>query len=507
MSDKLFQAASDVDMIFQAGLMYLDETDAARPLLAAQPPSQANGTWIVNPDGSMRTRWTLRPNLTWHDGQPLTAADFAFAHAVYTDNEIPVSTRLPEALMTAVTALDPLTVEIDYKQPFVGAASLHTRELSPLPRHLLGDLFAQDKGAFMKSPFWTSTDYVGSGPYRLTTWERGVSLTFSPHPGFPLGVPPVDTLRVVFVADANTVAARMLAGAVDVFPTATNALAATLKERWQADRGGEVHIISLKARRLYFQFRDVPDHQKAVLDPRVRQALVHSIDRVALSGAVEGGMGSLADTAYPVGARLYPQVDRVIARYPYDVTRAQALLRDAGWTSGPDGVARDSTGKTLDVEVRTTEDQDASIIADFWKQVGISPQAVFITGVRRRDDEYRANFPATQIQAGSSGYLTNLYTATAPSPANGFRGSQNRGTYNNPEYNSRYDLQLTTLDPAARDQLLVDLERVITQDLAVGFLTYDAAPVVVRGNVRGVRTVAKELGNALWNIWEWTVVE
>ena len=507
MSDKLFQAASDVDNIFQGGLMYLDDTDTPRPLLAARPPSQADGTWVVSPDGTMRTTYTLKPDLKWQDGHPLTADDFVFAHAVYTDDEIPVSTRLPESLMTSVTARDAQTVEILWRQPFVAAGSLSHRELNPLPRHLLGELYAQDKAAFLKSSHWTSADYVGSGPFRLTEWDRGVALIFEANPHFALGKPAIDTLRVAFIADANTVAARMLAGAVDVFPTATNALALNLKERWRADGGGDVYIISMKVRRLYYQFRDVPNHQKAVLDLRVRQALVHAIDRDALAAAIEGGLGTAADTAYPVGSRLYPRMERAIAKYPYDVTRAHALLRDAGWTPGADGLLRDATGRTLDVEVRTTEDQDATIIADYWKQAGVSSQPVFITGVNRRDDEYRASFPATQLQGGSSGYLTNLLSSSAPSAANGFRGSQNRGTYNNPEYDRVYRLQLTTLDPAARDDQLIELERIITNDVAVGFMMYDAAPVVARSVVKGIRNVAKELGNPFFNIWEWTVEE
>jgi peptide/nickel transport system substrate-binding protein len=234
---------------------------------------------------------------------------------------------------------------------------------------------------------------------------------------------------------------------------------------------------------------------------------VHAIDRDAMAGAVEGGLGSAADTAWPPGSRLYPRIERAITKYPYDVTRAHALLRDAGWTLGAEGLLRDSSGRTLDMEVRTTEDQDATIVADYWKQAGVNSQPLFITGTNRRDDEYRANFPATQIQAGSSGYLTILLSSIAPGPTNGFRGSQNRGTYNNAEYDRLYNLQLTTLDPAVRDEQLIQLERHITQDLPVGFLAYDAAPVVARSAVKGIKNASKELGNPFYNIWEWTVEE
>lgn len=504
MSDKLFQASSDMDVIFESNLAYLDENDAPRPLLAERLPTQSDGTWVVNTDGTMRTTYTLKPDLKWSDGQPLTADDFVLAHTVYTDDEIPVSRRLPEALMSRVVARDPRTVEILWREPYFGAGGLNNRELPPMPRHLLADLWSQDKSAFMSSTFWTSPEYVGNGPFMLAAWEKGISLTFAANPYFALGKPRLDTVRLVFVADANTVGARLLAGDVDVFPTGTAQLAMTLKERWQADNGGDAYIISMKVRRLYYQFRDVPNHQKALLDVRARQALMHAVDRPALAAAVQGSFGIPADTAYPPGSRLFARIDQAIAKYPYDATRAASLLRDAGWTPGPDGLLRDSGARTLDVEIRTTEDQDATIIADYWRQVGINSTPLIISGINRRDDEYRASFPATQLQGGSSGYLTILCTSCAPSVANRFRGSNNRGTYSNPEYDRLYSLQLTTLDPPRRDDVLVDLERHTTQELAAGYMVYDASPVVALSRIKGIKNANKELGNAFYNIWEWT---
>jgi len=300
----------------------------------------------------------------------------------------------------------------------------------------------------------------------------------------------------------------MFAGDIDVFPTATAANALTMKERWDVDGAGAVYIVSLKTRKLYFQFREgVAGHQRAILDLRVRQALMHAVDRTAMATAIEGALGQVSDTAYPRGSPLYPRIDEAIARYPFDRGRAQALLRDAGWTAAADGLVHDPSGRTLDMEVRTIEEQDATIMADYWKQAGINSQPRFITGVERRNDEFRANFPATQLQSASSGYLTILCTTCAPSPANRWTGPQNRGTYSNPEYDRLYALSFTTLDPAARDNVLVQTERLITQDLAVGYIIHDTAPLVARSNVKGIKNATKELGNSLWNLWEWTVEE
>ena len=70
MSDKIYQAASNMDNLFQANLMYLDDRDVAQPLLALRAPSQADGSWQVFPDGTMRTtqpQVTCNPRtITWH---------------------------------------------------------------------------------------------------------------------------------------------------------------------------------------------------------------------------------------------------------------------------------------------------------------------------------------------------------------------------------------------------------------------------------------------------------
>src|SRR5439155_497935 len=84
-------------------------------------------------------------------------------------------------------------------------------------------------------------------------------------------------------------------------------------------------------------------------------------------------------------------------------------------------------------------------------------------------------------QSGSSGYLTVLCTACAPSAANRWTGSQNRGTYSNPDYDRLHAQALAALNPERRDALLVEIESLITHDLAVGYVIHDTAPMVARG--------------------------
>src|SRR6266540_271885 len=119
---------------------------------------------IIDAKGTAR----LRPNLTWHDGQPLTSSDFIFAYRVYTIPGLGMFAPTPQNLMEGVEALDEQTFVIRWSAPYADAAELIDGDFEPLPRHILERPFLaleQDpsaREAFMQLPFW-SLEYVGAG--------------------------------------------------------------------------------------------------------------------------------------------------------------------------------------------------------------------------------------------------------------------------------------------------------------------------------------------------------
>src|SRR5438132_50038 len=68
---------------FNASLAIVDGSGARQPYLAESLPKLDSDSWKVSPDGKMETTYRLKPNLTWHDGQPLTADDFVFGQEIY----------------------------------------------------------------------------------------------------------------------------------------------------------------------------------------------------------------------------------------------------------------------------------------------------------------------------------------------------------------------------------------------------------------------------------------
>ena len=132
--------------LFNADLAILNDDGVAEPYLAEALPQLNTDSWRVFPDGRMETTYRLKSNLAWHDGEPLTGADFAFSLRVYATPELGPALP-PINLIEDVLAPDDRTVVIRWKQPFAQAGALNSAgtgapaNFPPLPRALLEAIF------------------------------------------------------------------------------------------------------------------------------------------------------------------------------------------------------------------------------------------------------------------------------------------------------------------------------------------------------------------------------
>ena len=110
-------------------------------------------------------RRELRPEAHGLEGVLGKVLVVAFAYQLYRDAEMPNRWVDPERLMTGVVVRDDRTAEVSWSEPYFFAGLPEVKDLVPLPSHLLEDLYNRDKQALINSPFWSSTDYVGAGPY------------------------------------------------------------------------------------------------------------------------------------------------------------------------------------------------------------------------------------------------------------------------------------------------------------------------------------------------------
>lgn len=457
--------------LFNGMLDHIDEREVAHPYLAQALPQLNTESWRVFPDGRMETTHSLRPNLTWQDGAPLTAEDFVFGWQVYATPELGAARSDPIRQMADVVAPDPRTVLIRWREPYPLAAEMDVR-FQALPRHILQQPFEQlDRASFVNLPFWTF-DYVGLGPYRLDQWEAGAFLEALAFDGHALGRPKIERLRLTFIGDPNTALANMLSGhghyMADFILGYEEGV--TLEREWATRQGGTVFFAPVLLRFSQIQHRPEYVSPKALLDVRVRRALAHAFDTPGALEVFTGGRGATTSTLTSPRVDYYPMVERVITKSEYDPRATQRLLEEARMSRGPDGFYVSATGEPFKVELWNTGgavfERENRIFVDSLRQTGIDAIAQTLGPARLADPEFRALVPGL-FTSGATSMDTRLRhhsIAEIPGPGNRWQGN-NRGGWESAEYERLWQAYHSTLDRSERIQQIAQMERLVNEDV------------------------------------------
>lgn len=342
------RAEEQVIELMYSGLTYLDDKLQPRPDLAER--------WDTSADGRLIT-FTLRTNLTWHDGTPVTSDDVA-----YTLGELrtisPTTSLLADlrARVAQVTPLNASTVEISLTERY---APIFAELAVPiLPKHLLNGK------SIAELNFWDAP--VGSGPFKLEERKPGQSISLAANPLFYRGPPLLD--RVVFaVAPDAAVAAKAMADGqllLAELPADSRPITATVPDA----RVGEY------AENGYYFLGFNTRQGRPFADAQVRNALAKAIDMPALVHEATGGVGRAigSDAAPGSWADVVPPPTSTV-----DLAQARALLDEAGWRMPEGGTVRQRDGKPLAAQIFVRGDDQrrikaANLIAKAAATVGIS---------------------------------------------------------------------------------------------------------------------------------------
>jgi peptide/nickel transport system substrate-binding protein len=495
---------AEYEFLFAAKLIHYDQLGNPIPVVAAEVPALDRGTWRMLDDGRMETVYRLRPDTTWHDGTAFTADDVYFAWAAIMNPDLPAENREPEKFMEAVEVIAPDTVLVRWKEPFIFA---NAWDLHPLPRHILEPLVGREGQSFANSLYWTR-DWIGLGPYRVTDWVQGSHLKGQAFAGFGLGKPKIQEIVVAFIQDSNQAVARMLADSIDV--TLGNLIrveeASILKEQLEARGAGTVMTIPTKIR--YGEFQHRSPQNPAARDVRVRRAMTHALDRQLLVDSMLQGLTIPADMYLAPNDAAFAAADRVITKYPFDRARAVVILKEVGWDRGGDGMLRNAGGDAFDLEVRTTEGtqntNEAQILADYWRQIGIATTVEVIPIAKQNDQEYRAKFPgiSTSSTSISPVWMEKWQADRAASEENRWRGA-NRGAYARPELDRLYRQYITTIDQAAQRSTLVEMVRFASEDVTYLPFFYNVDAHAIRTGLSGLVPRWPGQSGMAFNAHEW----
>jgi len=496
------------DMIAR-GFTIRNEEGALVPQIAEQVPSLENGLWKLAADGTMETTFKVRRDARWHDGAPVTSTDFLLASRVIQDPALP--TEPPDAFsyVDTVEAPDPQTILIRWKRPFVDADAMFgtTSRMSnlPLPAHILAKSYAENPAGLFQEPYWAD-EFVGTGPFAVKTWTRGSFIVLTANDQFFLGRPRIDEVTVRLIGDANTLAANLLAGDVEMTLGRSLSLdeAAQVRDRWQQ---GDVVPLLASWLALWPQFLN--PSPAVIGNVQFRRALLHAIDRQQLVDVLQYGLTSVADSYLAPHDPDYQDTSGGIVRYPYDPGQTARLIESLGYIRAPDGVYRDPAGQRLAVEIRTTMSDDLQLkvafaSADFWQKAGVAAEVLPSPLQLQQDREYRATYPGFESvrQPNDLPSILRFHSSRTPLPENRFVGN-NRIRYINAEFDGLVDRYLATIPRAERMQIGTQLVRHYLENLMSLGLFYQAEPHFTSHRIRNA---PPSKGSQTWSAQEWDVI-
>ncbi len=466
-------------------------------------PNVRNGTWML--DGEKMTLvWKIKPR-RWHDGRPVTCADYVFSHVVARDKRVSVigdqqvlTNRI--ASVSCPQGADRREITVHWNERY-GYANQMVVPYGALPRHIIEPFYRANPARLRDAPYGHDPKVtIGDGPYRLVEWRRGVSATVeavADHPIF--GTPKIRRITFKVFPDAKTRVANLLSGAIDA---ANIGLADALELERQA--GGRVKVFWQMG--LVWEHIDFNLDNPLLQDVRVRRALAHGINRVQISQQLFGGRQPVSHTYLPPR---HPGYTEAVEKYPYDPARARRLLQEAGFAPGPDGVMRNAAGQRLQLEINTTtgdpiREQIEQIIQQQLRQIGVEITILNFPG-RVLFDEItgRRKFKALAMYAWifePESDCNQFYTSDGiPNEGNNWVGL-NYPAYRNAEMDRICGAISREIDEEKRTRLLNDSAKILARDLPALPLFYR---IIFGAAKPGLRNLVFGIEPYTWNAHRW----
>ncbi|MCA1630452.1 MAG: ABC transporter substrate-binding protein [Acidobacteria bacterium] len=424
----------------------------------------------VAPDG-LSVAFTLRDNVKFHNGKPLTSADVK-----YTFEKMIASGSTKSASYFEGAG--------DARQPFInGFDTPDARTVVFRLRKPWLDLFSNliPIGILPEGSFETQEKQpVGTGPYKFVSGNSAQQFTdFAAFDEYWEGAPAIKNLRVRVILDAGTQQAGLQSGEVDL---AVNT-ALTPDTYVNLGRGSNLQVVQSPGANV--QYLNMNTENAPLDDARVRRAIAYSIDRESIIKNLLSDQARIAHSMLPPESWAY-SAGKV---YTHDPAQAKKLLDEAGFRD-PDGDgARMRFGKPLVFKISATNAvgrQTAGIIQNELTSVGIPVQIETLEDNTMRDQVKKGQYHMTTGRwvGGNQDpiFLRDLFTFLLGKGNYQF----NRSRYSNPALDKVIAEAVSTTDRERARQLYTEAQNIISEDVPTLPLWYWNNIVVAKKSVGNI---------------------
>ncbi|MDB5875225.1 MAG: transporter substrate-binding protein [Ramlibacter sp.] len=399
-------------------------------------------SWEISPDLKTYT-FKLRKGVKFQNGEPFNAqaVKFSFERA---GGEKSTNKDKRTFANLGVQVIDDYTVV------------LLNREIDPDLPFILGQ--ATSVIVEPKSADSNATKPVGTGPYKLESWNKGSSVVLTKWAGFRNpGLAKINKVTFRFISDPAAQAASLLSGDVDAFPRAATRIVPQFKNngQFQVILGGSraKTILAMNSKK------------KPLDDPRVRRAILSAIDRKAVIDGAADGFGTPIGSHYVPGAEGFVDTTGV---NPFNVEKAKQLLAEAG--------VKTPLELTMTLPPPAYARQGGEVIVSQLAKIGITVKVQNVEWAQWLSNTY----------GGPHNYDLTIVSHVEPFDLGNYTKPEYYWGYQSKTFSDLFDKIKTTGNPKDRAKLLGDAQKLLATDAANGFLYQPQFPTIARKEVKGL---------------------
>lgn len=443
-------------------LVQMDENVQFVPILADSFEQSADGLTYT---------FKLKTGVTFQNGDPFSSADVKYTYEYFMNPDNATINGVDFEPIATVDAPDDATVVVTLKNVYPAFIN-KVATMSILPSKYHAEI---GEDAYKGKP-------IGTGAFKLKEWRPSEYTILEAYDGHFRGRPHLDEIRMNVVPEASVRAIALETGDADT-------------SAWPLVTEDNLRLIEDPQFKFYKTSSWAVNHfplnntLPQLSDKRVRQAMMFAIDRQKVIDDIFQGTATVATANMTPALTDWYTTDGV-AVYTYDVTKAGALLDEAGWTLGGDGI-REKDGQKLSFTCTTISgDQarrpEAEVVQQYLKAVGIdmqleeAPVSGILEGLRSGD-----------MQASLFNWTYGGDNADPDATQTlGTDGSNNFSRYSNARVDELLASGLAEPDKAKRQAMYNEIQQIVADEVPFLFMMFWDIYALFNTRVQGLPDTA-----------------
>lgn len=489
----------------QRPLTVFNEKNKIACMLCEKMPSKENGlAQVVEKDGETEYQVTLSlvKGLKWGDGKPLTTKDIMFTWSAALNAKSGFAQSDVFSKIKKITIHNDQKFTLHFDQELCDLSALNYFYI--LPSHVEKKIFDGSPESYAKNSLYktqVTNSGLYNGPYIIEEVYSNKEIKFTKNPYWSGKDPYFENITLKFLGNTLMLEVSLLTGQVHYV---LGELGLTIDKAKSLEKRLGLDYEFVYKPSLFYEKIDI-NHQNPILkDAKIRQALLHGINRNAITDYVFDGHQPIAQTCV---SPLEDVCLTGIKHYFYEPEKAKKILDEAGWKEKDDGIRYNTKGKRLELEIMMikgdrTQELVQKIIRDQLQGLGFfivsrgrSYQQFFSEVLRKRQFKGLALY--YDVQTPLEVPALSLHSRNVPEEDNSWSG-ENYSGYKNEQMDDILEKMQVTCDYDMKLFRWEQFQKLYAEELPSLPLYFRTQTYIIPRQLVGIIPTAHESSSTFW---------